>query len=124
MNGADPNARSNDGFSPAQLGTETVQKVFQVSHDASMKDIDIELLDASKIGDFATIQALCSPQTVNCRDIAGRLSTPLHFASGYNRIDIVEHLLRSGADVHAKDKGNTYIVRTKIKVILILFAQR
>ena len=50
-------------------------------------------------------KALCTPQTVNCRDIAGRLSTPLHFASGYNRMDIVEHLLRNGADVHAKDKG-------------------
>lgn len=42
---------------------------------------------------------------MNCRDVAGRLSTPLHFASGYNRMDIVEHLLRNGADVHAKDKG-------------------
>ena len=50
---------------------------------------------------------MCNPQTVNCRDLAGRLSTPLHFASGYNRIDIVEHLLKSGANVHAKDKGYT-----------------
>ena len=54
---------------------------------------------------FLIHQALCNPQTVNCRDLAGRLSTPLHFASGYNRIDIVEHLLKSGANVHAKDKG-------------------
>lgn len=35
----------------------------------------------------------------------GRLSTPLHFAAGYNRVAVVEYLLSNGADVHAKDKG-------------------
>jgi hypothetical protein len=29
----------------------------------------------------------------------------LHFASGFNRIGVVEHLLRMGASVDAKDKG-------------------
>ena len=33
------------------------------------------------------------------------MSTPLHFAAGYNRVTVVEFLLTSGADVHAKDKG-------------------
>ena len=33
------------------------------------------------------------------------MSTPLHFASGYNRIPVVEFLLINGANVHAKDKG-------------------
>ena len=42
---------------------------------------------------------------VNCRDLDGRLSTPLHFASGYNRIAVVEYLIQNGANVHAKDKG-------------------
>jgi len=42
---------------------------------------------------------------VNCRDIDGRHSTPLHFAAGYNRKAVVEFLLKHGADVHAKDKG-------------------
>ena len=32
-------------------------------------------------------------------------STPLHLAAGYNRIRVVEMLLKNGADVHAKDKG-------------------
>ncbi|XP_018648139.1 putative tankyrase [Schistosoma mansoni] len=42
---------------------------------------------------------------INCRDIDGRHSTPLHFAAGYNRLAIVELLLQYKADVHAKDKG-------------------
>jgi ankyrin repeat protein len=42
---------------------------------------------------------------VNCRDLDGRHSTPLHFAAGYNRVAVVEFLLKNGADVHAKDKG-------------------
>jgi len=42
---------------------------------------------------------------VNCRDLDGRHSTPLHFAAGYNRKTVVEFLLKHGADVHAKDKG-------------------
>ena len=50
-------------------------------------------------------QKLCTPQTVNCRDLEGRHSTPLHFAAGYNRVTVVEYLLQNGADVHAKDKG-------------------
>lgn len=43
---------------------------------------------------------------VNCRDLDGRHSTPLHFAAGYNRVAVVEFLLHAGADVHAKDKGS------------------
>ena len=45
------------------------------------------------------------PHAVNCRDLDGRHSTPLHFAAGYNRVAVVEYLLQHGADVHAKDKG-------------------
>lgn len=52
-----------------------------------------------------SLQQLCSPQNVNCRDLEGRHSTPLHFAAGYNRVSVVEYLLHHGADVHAKDKG-------------------
>ena len=51
------------------------------------------------------MQKLCNNVTVNCRDLDGRCSTPLHFAAGYNRVRVVEYLLTNGADVHAKDKG-------------------
>ncbi|XP_076856793.1 poly [ADP-ribose] polymerase tankyrase-2-like isoform X2 [Brachyhypopomus gauderio] len=64
-----------------------------------------QLLEASKSGDLETVKKLCTLQNVNCRDIEGRQSTPLHFAAGYNRVGVVEYLLQHGADVHAKDKG-------------------
>lgn len=37
-------------------------------------------------------------------------STPLHLAAGYNRVRIVDLLLKYGADVHAKDKGYANII--------------
>lgn len=55
------------------------------------------------------VQRLCSPQNVNCRDVEGRQSTPLHFAAGFNRLAVVQFLLQHGADVHAKDKGWAHI---------------
>ncbi|KAF3850614.1 hypothetical protein F7725_012386 [Dissostichus mawsoni] len=69
-------------------------------------DVDYRFLEAAKAGDLDTVQQLCTPQNVNCRDLEGRHSTPLHFAAGYNRVAVVEYLLHHGADVHAKDKGS------------------
>lgn len=57
-------------------------------------------------------QQLCTPQNVNCRDLEGRHSTPLHFAAGYNRVAVVEYLLHHGADVHAKDKGSVLLLQS------------
>ena len=65
----------------------------------------IQLLEASKSGDLELVKRFMTSSNVNCRDVTGRLSTPLHFASGYNRVAVVELLLQQGADVHAKDKG-------------------
>ena len=64
-----------------------------------------KLLEAAKTGDLETVKQCCSNKTVNCRDLDGRHSTPLHFAAGYNRVTVVQFLLENGADVHAKDKG-------------------
>lgn len=97
-------------------------------------EADRQLLEASKSGDVETVkvvltqslvatleewsvhtvytgifclalQKLCTAHNVNCRDVVGRQSTPLHFAAGYNRLAVVQFLLQHGADVHAKDKG-------------------
>ena len=57
------------------------------------------------------------PHAVNCRDLDGRHSTPLHFAAGYNRKTIVEFLLKHGADVHAKDKG--YVSSTMFSYVCV-----
>uniref|UniRef100_A0A8C5U0U6 Poly [ADP-ribose] polymerase n=1 Tax=Malurus cyaneus samueli TaxID=2593467 RepID=A0A8C5U0U6_9PASS len=103
--GADPSIISLQGFTAAQMGNEAVQQILSESTPVRTSDVDYRLLEASKAGDLETVKQLCSPQNVNCRDLEGRHSTPLHFAAGYNRVSVVEYLLHHGADVHAKDKG-------------------
>ncbi|XP_078532364.1 poly [ADP-ribose] polymerase tankyrase-1 isoform X5 [Lissotriton helveticus] len=103
--GSDPSIISLQGFTAAQMGNEAVQQILNESTPVRTSDVDYRLLEASKAGDLETVKQLCSPQNVNCRDLEGRHSTPLHFAAGYNRISVVEYLLHHGADVHAKDKG-------------------
>ena len=43
--------------------------------------------------------------SINARDITGRRSTPLHFAAGFGRKDVVEYLLSIGGDVASSDEG-------------------
>ncbi|XP_030629548.1 LOW QUALITY PROTEIN: poly [ADP-ribose] polymerase tankyrase-2-like [Chanos chanos] len=103
--GCDPLITSLQGFSPSQLGNESVQEILQEGVFIGNSDTDRQLLEASKSGDLDLVKKLCTLQNVNCRDVEGRQSTPLHFAAGYNRVAVVEYLLQHGADVHAKDKG-------------------
>ncbi|XP_034631682.1 poly [ADP-ribose] polymerase tankyrase-2 isoform X3 [Trachemys scripta elegans] len=109
--GCDPSIVSLQGFTALQMGTESVQQLLQALFSfvegipLGNSDADRQLLEAAKAGDVDTVKKLCTIQSVNCRDIEGRQSTPLHFAAGYNRVSVVEYLLQHGADVHAKDKG-------------------
>uniref|UniRef100_A0A3Q1CGH0 Poly [ADP-ribose] polymerase n=1 Tax=Amphiprion ocellaris TaxID=80972 RepID=A0A3Q1CGH0_AMPOC len=103
--GCDPMLTSLQGLSPSQLGNESVQEMLQEGVLIGNSEVDRQLLEASKSGDLETVKKLCSLQNVNCRDVEGRQSTPLHFAAGYNRLAVVQFLLQHGADVHAKDKG-------------------
>uniref|UniRef100_A0AAY4D309 Poly [ADP-ribose] polymerase n=1 Tax=Denticeps clupeoides TaxID=299321 RepID=A0AAY4D309_9TELE len=103
--GADPSIISLQGFTAAQMGNEAVQQILNENIPARNSDVDYRFLEAAKAGDLDALKQLCSPQNVNCRDLEGRHSTPLHFAAGYNRVAVVEYLLHHGADVHAKDKG-------------------
>ncbi|KAI5622572.1 tankyrase-1 isoform X3 [Silurus asotus] len=103
--GADPAIVSLQGFTAAQMGNEGVQQILNENVPVRNSDVDYRLLEAAKAGDLDTVKQLCSAQNVNCRDLEGRHSTPLHFAAGYNRVAVVEYLLHHGADVHAKDKG-------------------
>ncbi|XP_051960222.1 poly [ADP-ribose] polymerase tankyrase-1-like isoform X3 [Xyrauchen texanus] len=103
--GADPAIVSLQGFSAAQMGNEAVQQILNENIPVRNSDVDYRFLEAAKAGDLDTVKQLCSNQNVNCRDLEGRHSTPLHFAAGYNRVALVEYLLHHGADVHAKDKG-------------------
>lgn len=75
--------------------------------DACTNAAAVRLLEAARTGDVETARAILDsrPRLVNCRDVDGRHSTPLHFAAGYNRLPLAQLLLQRGADVHAKDKG-------------------
>lgn len=49
-----------------------------------MKEADdkLNLFDACKNGDLERVASLLTPENINSRDVAGRKSTPLHFAAG------------------------------------------
>ncbi|GAA6101665.1 poly [ADP-ribose] polymerase tankyrase-1 isoform X1 [Tachysurus ichikawai] len=64
-----------------------------------------ELFEACRNGDVSRVKRLVDSVNVNSKDMAGRKSTPLHFAAGFGRKDVVEHLLQTGANVHARDDG-------------------
>lgn len=103
---ADPAVVSLQGYTAAQVAKENVLKILKDPPSDAI-DLEMQLLEASKSGDLVAVKRiiLSNQRIVNCRDIDGRHSTPLHFASGYNRIPVVEFLLEHGADVHASDKG-------------------
>ena len=70
------------------------------------------MLDAAKKGNLSRVHKLLTQVTlsnliqkklkviffllqdnINCRDSAGRNSTPLHLAAGYNNLEVADHLL-------------------------------
>ncbi|XP_033632864.1 poly [ADP-ribose] polymerase tankyrase-1-like [Asterias rubens] len=64
-----------------------------------------ELFESCRNGDITRVKKLANPTNVNARDTAGRKSSPLHFAAGFGRKDVVEFLLQNGANVHSRDDG-------------------
>jgi tankyrase len=105
VNGADQNTRTTAGQDAEMVATPGVVKVLRERPACSNSDIESQLLEAAKNGEIEVVKRLCTLRNVNCRDMQGRFSTPLHFAAGYNRVDVVEYLLQQNADVTAKDKG-------------------
>ena len=75
--------------------------------DSTLSDTQLnkELFNACRNGDVLKVKKLINSSNVNIRDTSGRKSTPLHFASGFGRKDIVEYLLHLNANVSAKDEG-------------------
>lgn len=97
--GADPMKKNRDGATPADLVKDSDHDVAELLRGPSA------LLDAAKKGNLARVQRLVTTETINCRDLNGRNSTPLHLAAGYNNFECAEYLLEHGADVNAQDKG-------------------
>ncbi|XP_055375005.1 poly [ADP-ribose] polymerase tankyrase [Condylostylus longicornis] len=96
---------SLQNLTAAQLASDNVLKILKNPPDTDV--VECQLLEAAKAGDLDTVRriVIANSHTVNCRDLDGRHSTPLHFAAGYNRVPVVEFLLEHGAEVHAADKG-------------------
>lgn len=97
---------SLQGYTALQIAKENVLKILK-DPPSDAVDLECQLLEAAKSGDLTSVKLIISSNSkiVNCRDLDGRHSTPLHFAAGYNRVPVVEFLLQSQADVHASDKG-------------------
>ncbi|KAL5021722.1 hypothetical protein ScPMuIL_000877 [Solemya velum] len=75
------------------------------TNSPSPNDPGRDLFEACRSGDLNKVKKLVTAQNVNSRDTAGRKSTPLHFAAGFGRKDVVEHLLEIGANPQAQDDG-------------------
>ncbi|CAK9300740.1 unnamed protein product [Gordionus sp. m RMFG-2023] len=97
--GANFNLSNSDGKSAFDIADPVVKSVFTGEYK---KD---ELLEASKLGNEEKFCYLLTPYNTNCHADDGRMSTPLHLASGYNITSIVKILLKNGADPQVKDKG-------------------
>ena len=95
--GADPTALNVEGKSSVDIGGS---EIFEQNDDENPSgDVNVMFLEAARSGDIDTVKRLCNSNNVNCRDMEGRHSTPLHFAAGYNRVQVVEYLLSQSADV-------------------------
>ena len=99
QHGANAELRNSENKTPLDLADANTKPILTGEY---RKD---ELLEAARLGDEQRLLELLNPLNVNCHASDGRRSTPLHLASGYNRIRVVQILLQHGADVHAKDKG-------------------
>ncbi|KAK6112466.1 Ankyrin repeats (3 copies) family protein [Brugia pahangi] len=99
INGADPKHKGHDGKTPLDVVREGAEDVYNLLRG------DAAVLEAAKHGDIEKIRKIVIPATVNCRDVGGRFSTPLHLAAGYNNLEVARFLLENGAEVNLKDKG-------------------
>ena len=74
----------SQGYTAAQLATEPVGKLLAEEPANGGIDIEYQLLEAAKAGDLGLVRKIVGlhPHIVNCRDLDGRHSTPLHFAAG------------------------------------------
>ncbi|XP_789260.4 poly [ADP-ribose] polymerase tankyrase-2 [Strongylocentrotus purpuratus] len=75
------------------------------SNQHALSEPNRELFEACRNGDLTRVKKFVSSSNINARDTAGRKSSPLHFAAGFGRKDVVEHLLQNGANVHSRDDG-------------------
>ncbi|KHJ42648.1 Poly(ADP-ribose) polymerase catalytic domain protein [Trichuris suis] len=112
--GVDASIVNLHGFTAGQLATGSTAELIgehpAVVSKSTRRSIERQMLEAAKAGDLQSVKRILKLSTdgdsiLNCRDVEGRNSTPLHFAAGYNRLEVVRFLVESGANLHARDKG-------------------
>lgn len=128
-NGADVNAKDNDGWTALMLASdsdhfEVVQALLANGADVNAKDRRgwTALMLASRTGSLDVAQALLAKGAdVNAK--TGDGTTALMLASAGGRLEIVRELLAKGADVDARDaNGHTAIMRTSYFHFGVIFA--
>lgn len=96
MVGESTNSAADDGASGGGGGGSS----------GTANDPDKNLFDACRNGDVGRVRKLLNNgHNVNAKNTPGRKSTPLHFAAGFGRRDVVEVLLTRRASVTARDEG-------------------
>ncbi|KRX95030.1 Tankyrase-1, partial [Trichinella pseudospiralis] len=112
--GIDASLVNLHGLTARQLAVGMTVQVLEehptVVNRRTRESLEHRLLEASKAGDLEMVKVVLNESDdkqslINCRDVEGRHSTPLHFAAGYNRLEVVKFLVQAGADIQAKDKG-------------------
>ncbi|CAH1642139.1 unnamed protein product [Spodoptera littoralis] len=93
----------------------TADAMYPQPDDACANAAALRLLEAARTGDVENARTILDarPRLVNCRDVDGRHSTPLHFAAGglvplhnacsYGHYELTELLVSAGAGVNAAD---------------------
>lgn len=105
------NVRNNLDLTPlhiaAREGAADAVKLFlqtsPLSRSLQDKTSKLALHYTSGKGHYGCVTQLSTPETIDCQDSSG--ATPLWFASEKGHLDVVQYLVRSGADVN---KANSF----------------
>ena len=100
---------TDDLLTPRELSLDEFNGLLdQLRTDLTEADAAVELVDAARFHDADVVRAVLTvyPQSINFTD--DHANSPLHMAAANGHVDLVELLLRFGADPSRKnEKGNT-----------------
>merc|ERR1719407_48004 len=71
---------------------------------AAINDTSVSLHDAARRGDLQRLQEVLIDAKANVTDVDSNGNSAVHFAAGYGRVKVLEHLLARGANVSKVNK--------------------